>query len=318
MSTWVAARPGHGAVVVSGADATTFLQSLVSQDLAPVDVGEGVRSLLLTPQGKLDVMMRMLRVAENAEDCGDCWWLDCEAGYGARLAESLQRYRIRVDVEVHDRSDAWGLLEVRGHEAVPRVAAAAHVDLGDAGGAHVAWGERRVVRADWPDRPGVDVIGPLDDVRAARDELLHVGVPPVAPGEYEAARIEAGVARLGVDVDERTIPQEAFLEREGVSFTKGCFLGQELVCRIDTRGHVNRYLRRLQVAGATVPEVGADVVVGDATVGTVTSAAVVPGAPRAVALAMVRREVEVPGDVRVRWGATEVSAVVEPVPGSGA
>ncbi len=70
--------------------------------------------------------------------------------------------------------------------------------------------------------------------------------------QYEAARIEAGVPRLGVDIDERTIPQEAFLERDAVSFTKGCFLGQELVCRIDTRGHVNRYLRLLRLPTATV------------------------------------------------------------------
>lgn len=323
MSTWLAERPGHGAVVVTGSDATTFLQSLVSQDLEPVVEGGGVRSLLLTPQGKLDVVLRMLLVGEAAsvggpETPAHAWWLDCDAGFGAQLATSLVRYRIRVDAEIRDRTDAWGLLEVRGHDAVMRVAAAAQVEVPDADGTHVAWGDRRVVRADWPTRPGVDVLGPLTSVRAARDELLRAGVRPVAPGEYEAARIEAGVPRLGADVDERTIPQEAFLERRAVSFTKGCFLGQELVCRIDTRGHVNRYLRLLHIPGGVVPDPGAEVVATGKAVGTVTSATAVPGESSVVALAMVRREVEPPADVRVRWRGHEVSATVRATPGSGA
>ena len=107
--------------------------------------------------------------------------------------------------------------------------------------AHVAWGDRRVVRADWPDRPGVDVIGSRRvGARGPRRAARRRRGRDRPPTRYEAARIEAGVPRLGVDVDETTIPQEAFLERDAVSFTKGCFLGQELVCRIDTRGHVNR------------------------------------------------------------------------------
>jgi folate-binding protein YgfZ len=117
---------------------------------------------------------------------------------------------------------------------------------------------------------------------------------------YERWRVEHGRPRLGVDIDDKTIPQEAFLERDAVSFTKGCFLGQELVCRIDTRGHVNRYLRRLTVHDA-VPDRGADVVVGDKTVGTVTS--VVPSDSGAIALALVRREVEPPADVELHWPA---------------
>jgi folate-binding protein YgfZ len=313
MSTWLAERAGHGAVVVTGPDATSFLQSLVSQDLEPLADGDGAPSLLLTPQGKLDVVLRALRVGGTG---GPEWWLDCDAGFGDRLAESLQRFRIRVDAEIRDRTAAWGLLEIRGHDAVPRVAATAQVEVPDTQGAHAAWGERRVVRADWPDgHPGIDVLGPLAAVHAARDALLAAGVDPVAPGEYEAARVEAGVVRLGVDVDERTIPQEAFLERDAVSFSKGCFLGQELVCRIDTRGHVNRYLRRLRVPGAPVLDRGAEVVSDGATVGTVTSAAAAPDG--SVALAMVRREVVPPAEVVVRSAGTEISATVEALPGSG-
>jgi len=310
MTTSLADRSGHSAIAVSGPDATSFLQSLVSQDIEGLGDGDGASSLLLTPQGKLGLTLRLLRV-------GDEWWLDCEAGFGEQLVSALSRYRIRVDAEIRDRSDEWGLIEVRGSDAVARVATAAQAEVPDAYAAHVAWGAGRIVRADWPDRPGVDVLGPRDAVKEARAALLDAGVDPFGPGAYEAARIEAGVPRLGVDLDERTIPQEAFLERDAVSFTKGCFLGQELVCRIDTRGHVNRYLRLVRTVGDTVPASGAEVLVDDRSVGHVTSAAAVPGESRAVALAMVRRELEPPVDVRLRWDGEDVSATVEVLPTSG-
>ena len=101
-------------------------------------------------------------------------------------------------------------------------------------------------------------------------------------------------------------------KRDAVSFTKGCFLGQELVTRIDTRGHVNKYLRRLKVEGATVPPRGAAIVVDGNEVGTITSAAVVPSDGRVVALAVVRREVEPPVGVVVRWDGGEANAEVRP------
>jgi folate-binding protein YgfZ len=311
MSSNLADHPDRGAVLVRGPDATSFLQSLVSQDLDGIADGGGAHALLLTPQGKLGIPLRMLRV-------GDEWWLDCDAGFGAELAGMLARFRIRVDAEIVDRTDAVGVLEVRGHDAAARVGATAQVDVPDAPEAHVAWGSRRVVRSDWPGLPGVDVVGPVDAVREALDELLRAGVEPFPPGAYEVARIEAGVVRLGIDVDEKTIPQEAFLERDAVSFTKGCFLGQELVCRIDTRGRVNRYLRRLRIQDATAPVAGSEVVVADAVVGTVTSAASVSDTGTSVALAMVRREVEPPAAGVVRTDGREVTATVEALPERGA
>ena len=314
MTTHFATRPDHGMALVGGADATSFLQNLVSQDLDPVANGGGTHSLLLSPQGKLQVDFRALRVGEQ-------WWLDCEAGYGAVLVALLARYRIRVDVELDDRSGRWGSIEVRGREAGARVAALAGVDVPEAIHAHVAWAGddtdgRRVVRAEWPGVSGVDVLGPIDALSEVRDGLLRAGVDPYAPGAYEAARIEAGVARLGVDIDDRTIPQEAFLERDAVSFTKGCFLGQELVCRIDTRGHVNRLLRGLRIAGDVVPPAGAAVIVAGVDRGVVTSAAALGAEHRSVALAMVRREVEPPADVSVRWEDREVPARLQALPGS--
>ena len=122
------------------------------------------------------------------------------------------------------------------------------------------------------------------------ERLANAGAgDAVIDGTYETARIESGVLALGHDIDDSTIAQEADLETDSVSFTKGCFVGQELVCRIDARGHVNRFVRRLEfVDGEPAPAVGTDVVADGKGVGKVTSAA--PLAPWA--LATVRREIE--------------------------
>ena len=223
MSPFVVDRSPRGLVVASGPDATSFLQSLLSQDLDPVGDGEHVAALLLSPQGKLDVALRALRV-------GDDWWLDTDAEYGPRLAASLTRFRIRVKVELDDRTATTGMASLVGGDAPPSGVQA----LATTGGSEV----------------GVDLLGPITEVKDAVAGL-PADVERWSPERFDAFRIEAGVPRLGVDVDDSTIPQEAFLERDAVSFTKGCFIGQELVCRIDTRGHVNRFLRGVRMEGSS-------------------------------------------------------------------
>jgi tRNA-modifying protein YgfZ len=292
-------RPDRGAVLVTGPDAWSYLQNLVSADLDAVGDGEGAHSLLLTPQGKLDVDFRLLRI-------GDEVWLDCDPGFGEQLTASLNRFRIRVKCDVTDRSGSWGSLAVRGPNAIDAVAAL-DLELPAAPHAHVAFGDARVVRAPWPGGDGVDVVGPPATVATAADRLSAAGVTPCSADAYEALRIEVGVPRQGFDLDEKTIPQEAFLERDAVSFTKGCFLGQELVCRIDTRGHVNKYLRRL-TGIADEPPRGAEIVAGEKVVGTVTSSA------RAAALGYVRHEIEPPTDVELRWDGHTAHARVETLP----
>jgi folate-binding protein YgfZ len=288
MAPTVIARLHRDLVVVSGPDATSFLQSLVSQDLDPVAVGAAVHALLLEPRGKLVADMRAARVAD------DEWWCICERGVGEVLAAGLTRFRIRVKVDIEDRSAAVAAAAVRGPAALELAP------------------DVQVIPVDWPGDPGVgiELIGPPDSIDAAVRTLVAHGACEDVDA-YEALRIEAGAPRQGYDVDETTIAQEAYLDRDAVSFTKGCFVGQELVCRIDTRGHVNRLLRRLR---ADVPlERGASVEVDGKAVGAVTSSA------GAVGLAMLRREVEAGGSVLVRAGSGDVTARVEAIdadPGS--
>lgn len=267
-------RSDRGFVLVTGSDAFSFLQALVSADLDGLAVGDAVHSLLLTPQGKLDVDFRLVRVGDDA-------WLDCDPGLGAQLAASLNRFKIRVQADVVDRTGEFGMLSFIGPDA-----------------AEVAPGVRRV-----PTSWGHDLIGPRAE--------LPVPAVVISPPAYEAWRIEQGILVQPFDLDDSTIPQEAFLEQDAVSFTKGCFLGQELVCRIDSRGHVNRFLRRFDTIEGDWPVRGAEVVVDGKVVGALTSVA--PSALPTGALGYVRREIDPPSAVELRWDGGTASAVIQPV-----
>lgn len=308
-------RTATGSVLVSGPDTVKFLHSLLSQDVEVLADGEGAHSLLLQPQGKLDTDLRILRL--GAEEIR----LDCEVGRGEALAASLRRFKIRIKADVEDTTGTWGGLSLRGPEVPAVVEAAAGVAVPEAPHAHVSWPGTglRVVAAPWPDgRPGADVVGPVVELAAAWAALVAAGATPAGLTAYEAARVAAGVPRQGLDIDERTIPQEAFLELDAVSFTKGCFLGQELVCRIDTRGHVNRHLRAFAIEPAgddTTPPPGAGIVWGDKEVGTLTTVTTSGAGIRA--LGYLRREVELPATVAVRWDGHEVQAAAAPLPGEG-
>ena len=251
-------------VLASGPDAVTFLQGQLSQDVAALEVGQSAFSLLLQPQGKVDAWLRVTRTAEDA------FALDVDAGWGEHVRSRLQRFLLRVQVELEPVE--WAVVAVLDGEApVPEG----------------AW----KVTPELPGR-GFDLLGP------------GVGLPEGAEAatDYEARRIRAGVPRMGAELDESTIPAAAGIVDRSVSFTKGCYTGQELVARIDSRGdRVPTKLRR--ITGA-VP-VGATLHDGEREVGRVTSAS--PG----VALGYVRREIEPPAEVVARWDGGEAPVRIE-------
>jgi folate-binding protein YgfZ len=151
-------------------------------------------------------------------------------------------------------------------------------------------------------------------VNAGLDEVAAAGARPVGLLAHTAVRVEMGEPVMGVDVDEATIPQEAGLETDAVSFTKGCYLGQELVARIDSRGHVNRHLRGVVLAENALPPDGADVMAAAATVGSITSVSesLQVGAP--IGLGLIRREVDAGTAVEIRWPGGSAKAEVRALP----
>jgi tRNA-modifying protein YgfZ len=269
---------------VTGPDAVSWMQGQLSQDVAALAVGGSADSLLLQPQGKVEALVRVTRTGPLE------LVLDVDEGFGEAVLERLRRFKIRIKAEIEPL--AWHCLALRG----PR---AADVAGGATGGI--------VVPADWPGFPGVDVIG----------EAPALNEPPVRRCGLEAwqtARIEAGIPAMGAELTERTIPAEAGVVERTVSFTKGCYTGQELVARIDSRGgNVPRRLRGI-VVPAGAPPVGATLVVGDKEVGTLTSVAPAAGGGGVVALAYVRRDVEPPVDAEARWDGGSAAARVENLP----
>ncbi len=272
---------GRDVLLVSGTDAVEYLQGQCSQDVAALGQGDCADALLLTPQGKLDALIRVTRTG------ADRFLIDVDSGFGDVVAVRLMRFRLRVKVEIEGL--AWRCLGVRGPEV----------------GSPATWSSRNgtehVLPWSWGGAVGVDLLGPAPAVPD--------WVPTCSPGAWESVRVEAGVPVMGAELDERTIAAEADLLERAVSFTKGCYTGQELVARLDARG--NRVARRLAglvltgpegpvpAAGAAVTSVGPD----GAGVGAVTSATWSYGLGTPVALAYLHRKVELPAALEIDAGA---------------
>lgn len=265
------APSGPDLVWFGGSDAIRFLNDLISQEIGDMEPGAVRRSLLLTPQGKLDHIMWVLR---GADDIG----LVVDAGRGEDLVAKLGRYRIRVDVDIEPSPlERW-------------------LVVGPSDGDPGRWaGDRLALVADvsWSNVERTLVVG-------ERPDLPHLAVD-----DYETFRIEAGEPLIGVDVTDSTIPQETGLVAETISFDKGCFLGQELVARLDSRGgRVNHRLRILRFDGSA-PEAGIEVTKDGEPVGVISSTA------KGVGLALLRRGVEPGETVVVGTGEAEVVAIPE-------
>ncbi len=301
---YLALRGGCGLVAgatelgwARGPDAVTFLDGLLSQDIAAIPSGGVARSLLLEPRGKLRALLWLLRGEEAVG-------LIADAGAYEDVASDLGRYRIRVDVELD--AAAKPALELWGPGSAS-VLAAAGCPVPDAGG----WvGEDGVVAAHAP----LGGLARYVVTGADGDVLVAAGARPAGTLAVDTVRIEAGEPRMGVDVDHKTIPQESGLVPQTVSFTKGCYLGQELVARIDTRGRVNRHLRGVAIAENVLPPLGSQVVAGETTVGTITSLGESLELRAPVALGLLRREVEPGAEVEIRWDKGAAMATVHELP----
>jgi folate-binding protein YgfZ len=244
-------------VRASGPDTVSFLQGQLSQDVESMALDESRWSLLLQPTGKVDAWLRITRTAD------DEFVLDTDGGWGDAVIARLQRFKLRTKCDI-ESVNGWRCLAVRG----------ATVDDPAA---------RPIV---WPGVEGVDLLG--DDVSPSSDL-------PIDSDAFEALRIESGVPAMGRELTEATIPVEAgqWLIDASVSFTKGCYTGQELVARIDSRGgNAPRPIRGLRSSEPVA--LGAEITTTDGKqLGTVTSAYAT------IALAPLPRSVVPPADVLV-------------------
>jgi folate-binding protein YgfZ len=269
-------RSDRTKLVVRGGEAVDFLQGQVTNDVEALAPGSGCYAAILTHKGKLRTDLRILR-----ED--DAVRLDCEPLGGAVLLHTVETYSLGRDVSFEDRTSQISILALVGPAAADALDAAPPPDE------HAfVHGEHGIyVRTAL----GVDVF--TADPEAARAAL---DVPEVSEDVVECLRIETGRPRLGLDMGADTIPQEAGINDRAVSFTKGCYVGQETVARLHYKGKPNRHLRGLRLSAPASR--GDEVVLGEKAVGRVGSACESPRLGP-IALAIARREAAPGADVLV-------------------
>jgi len=292
-------RSERGKLALTGAGAKPFLQGQVSNDVESLQPGTGCYAAFLTPKGKMLGDLRIL-------DAGEELLLDTERPSLQELFNMIRRFSIGFEVELHKRTVQRGLVSLLG----PRSSEAAGLGaLPAAEHAHriaeVTGVTVRAIRTDL----GVDLLCDAGDTEGLIAGLTAAGVPPVSETASDCVRVERGRPRYGVDLDDSVIPQEADLNHRAVSFSKGCYVGQETVARLYYRGKPNRQLRGVRLSAPA--ETGAEIVFGGRTVGRLAS---VTDSPELgpVALALVRREA--PPGSRVAVGTDEVQAVVVELP----
>jgi tRNA-modifying protein YgfZ len=289
-------RSERGMLLVRGDEAAEYLDSQLTNEVASLAPGEGCYAALLDRKGHMQADMRVLRL--DADEI----WLDTEGIAAERVARHLDMYRIGRDAAVEDVSGDHAIVSVIGPAAFevagsgPLGLEHTHRELGSG---------RRGVATD----AGIDLIVPAPDATAARAELLEAGAVEVSEAAAEILRVESGRPRYGAEMTEATIPAEAGINERAVSFTKGCYIGQETVARLHYKGRPNRHLRGLRLSSPS--EGGAAIHLGEREVGVVGTACISP-ALGPIALAIVRREAS-PGD-RVDVGEDGVTAEIVELP----
>jgi tRNA-modifying protein YgfZ len=287
-------RSERGKLALTGSEAKDFLHGQVTNDIESLEPGQGCYAAFLTHKGKMLGDLRVL-------DLGDELLLDTERVALQELFNMIRRYKLGRDVELHKRTLELALLSLVGPGTDTFGLVAEH----DNRRAEIAGVPVVLVRTD----VGLDVFAPAESKAAVAAEL---GVPEVDEAVAEIVRVESGRPRYGVDLDEGVIPQEAGLNERAVSFTKGCYVGQETVARLHYRGKPNRHLRGLRLSAHAAR--GDALRLGEKEVGRLASVADSP-VHGPIALAIVRREAAVGDTLAVGDGG--VTAEVVDVPFGG-
>jgi len=287
-------RSERGKLALRGTDAKSFLAGQVTNDIEGLQAQAGCYAAFLTHKGKMLGDLRVLAVDEPEPEL----LLDTERATLQALFDMIRRFKIGYDVELHKRTLQRGLLSLVGPAA--RAVAGAE-DLPGEEYAHrpgsIAGHAVRLVATD----VGVDVLCDADDTEAVHAALVQAGATPASEAAAEILRVERGRPRYGAELDDTTIPQEAGLNERAVSFTKGCYVGQETVARLFYRGKPNRHLRGLRLS-EPAPS-GAELRLGERVVGRLASSLLSP-THGPIALALVRREAAVGDTVAVEGGAS--------------
>jgi folate-binding protein YgfZ len=286
-------RSNGGRIVVSGADRASYLQGLLTNDIVALKAGQGCYAAYLTAQGR---MIADLYVYE----LGDVLLLRLAGDVKDTVLAKLDQFIFSEDVQLGDVTDTFAQIAVVGPHAARVVSSATGIaleslePLPDHGNLRSSWRGTPVIitRVTDTGEPGYDLFVDRAQADALNDELKAAGAVGLDQPTADVLRIEAGVPLFHRDMDEDTLPLEAAIESRAISFTKGCYVGQEVVIRVLHRGHgrVARKLVGLVVTGDRVPGPGVTITSGDRQIGHVTSSAMSPALTRPIALGYVHRD----------------------------
>jgi folate-binding protein YgfZ len=297
-------------VELTGADRAKFLHNLCSNEILRLTPGQGCEALLLNAKGRVVGHVFVYCSEESLI-------LDSSPGQGEKLLAHLDRYIIREKVELRDRTAEMGQLLLAGPNApalLENLGCVLPSDRLHHGIAEIAGNTVFLRRSGLTGPDAITVVCPLEKCRAVLLTLEGAGAVRTGAAAVQAARIEAGVPLYGADISEDNLPQEIDRNAQAISFSKGCYLGQETVARIDALGHVNRTLVGLRFTGPKIPEAGCELKSGETPVGRTTSGAWSARQAYPIALGYVRQGHNHPG---ARLGSSVGEAEVVALPMTG-
>jgi folate-binding protein YgfZ len=271
----------RGRIYATGEDRARLLHAMLTNHVQQLKPGEGCYAFFLNAQGHVQADVNLLCLEDR-------FLLDIEPETRERVFRHLDKYIIADDVALADVTEAVACLAVEGPHAAAMLAAIG-APAPEADFAHAAWTGAIVQRASATGEPGFRIFLPAGEKAAWMARLESAGAIPATADEARTVRLEHGRPRYGEDIFDTTLPQET-RQMHAVHFAKGCYLGQEIVERIRSRGHVNRLLVRLEIEGDAPVPGGTRITSGDAEAGEITSSAFSPALGKAVALGYVRAQ----------------------------
>lgn len=279
-------RDDRALILVTGGDAYSWLQGMVSNDVRQLqERANRIRACILNATGHILADLAIVKHPAGL-------LLDFDLLCRERILALLEGFIITEDVELVDRNDTLVCLSLQGPIA-PDVGSHVAVEMFEA-----------AAPADHTGAGGLDFYVERSQSSALRKRLMELGAASVGQETIEVLRIEAGIPKYGADMDEETIPLEAGLEATHISYTKGCYVGQEIIARIQSRGHTNRSLTGFFAQGSGEPRPGDTILLPEEDamakpVGRLTSVAVSPDLGQTIGLGMLRHEYRTIG-TRVR------------------
>ena len=310
----------RGRLCVAGSDRLRFLHGQVTNDIKRLQVGEGIYAALVNAKGRMESDLNVFLLSEEL-------LLDFEPGLSETILRRLEKYIVADDVQVINVGRLYGLLSVQGPQAAavvrnsgifPEIPQRKYNfrQLADP-----AAGELYLMNLPRVSTNGFDFFVPQEELTSVAERLWEaartVGGSTVGWEAFEAARIESGIPRFGIDMDNSSFPQECGIDARAVSYSKGCYIGQEVLNRIHTLGHVNRELRGLGLAKdlKSLPARGDKLFSDGKEAGWITSALASPGLQENIALGFVRREAgEIGTELKLRTAEGESTVRIVALP----